>query len=290
MNYTGILFVLTSAVLWGITGGVGDILMNKGWGPATIAFYRGFVGFIFFTCWYLFRRKKIKIKNNNPHFYSWAALAGIGVAGNFTFYFLAIESAGIPIAATLMYTAPIFVLLVSFLLGIERSSLFKWASIAFVLVGVILLTGAYSSGTEVSFMGIVAGLGAGISYAFFIFGFKKAAKLGSPQATLTIAFFAFILVMLLRINFGEAISVVSSNDIGWFIVLGIIGAGLSFILYVRGVKRTAPSTASIIAMVEPVTASLFGIMLLGNSLTLMQYAGMGLILATITVLSVKQSS
>lgn len=290
MNYTGILFILTSAVLWGITGGVGDILMNRGWNPAVIAFYRGFVGFICFALWYLIRRKVIKIKNKNPYFYSWAAVAGIGVAGNFLFYFLAIESTGIPIAATLMYTAPIFVLLVSFLLGIERSSLFKWASIAFVLVGVILLTGAYNSGSSVSFMGIIAGLSAGISYALFIFGFKKAAKLGSPQATLTVAFLFFILVLALRIDFGEAISVVSSDDIGMFIILGIIGAGLSFILYVRGVKRTAPSTASIIAMVEPVTASLFGIALLGNELTLMQYAGMGLILATITILSVKQSS
>ncbi|GGD13656.1 DMT family transporter [Pontibacillus salipaludis] len=289
MSYTGILFILTSAVLWGITGGLGEILMNKGWSPSTIAFYRGFVGFIFFAFWYLFRRKKIKIKNKNPYFYTWAALAGISVAGNFTFYFLAIESAGIAIAATLMYTAPIFVLLVSFLLGIERSTLFKWTSIAFVLVGVILLTGAYTSGTAVSLMGLIAGLGSGVSYALFIFGFKKAAKLGSPQATLTVAFFFFILILMLRINFGEAISVVSSSDVGWFILLGIIGAGLSFILYVRGVKRTAPSTASIIAMVEPVTASLFGIVLLGNELTLMQYAGMGLILATITFLSVKQS-
>lgn len=289
MNYTGILFILTSAVLWGITGGLGEILMNKGWSPSIIAFYRGFVGFIFFTFWYLFRRRAIKIRNKNPYFYAWAALAGISVAGNFTFYFLAIESTGIAIAATLMYTAPIFVLLVSFLLGIERSTLFKWASIAFVLVGVVLLTGAYSSGTSVSFNGVIAGLGSGISYALFIFGFKKSAKLGSPQATLTVAFFFFILILTLRINFGEAMSVVGSSDIGLFILLGIIGAGLSFILYVRGVKRTAPSTASIIAMVEPVTASLFGIILLGNELTLMQYAGMGLILATITILSVKQS-
>ncbi|MCA1011679.1 EamA family transporter [Halobacillus halophilus] len=66
----------------------------------------------------------------------------------------------------------------------------------------------------------------------------------------------------------EAFSVATSNDIGWFLFLEIPGAGISFILYVIGIQWTAPTTVSMVAMVEPVTASLFGFLLIGDHLTL----------------------
>ncbi|MFC5711809.1 hypothetical protein ACFPU1_03360 [Thalassorhabdus alkalitolerans] len=76
----------------------------------------------------------------------------------------------------------------------------------------------------------------------------------------------------------------TSSDIGWFLLLGIAGAGISFIFYVIGIRWTALTTASMVAMVEPVTASLFGFLL-----TTIQLLGMVVILGTVTVLSVKQS-
>jgi drug/metabolite transporter (DMT)-like permease len=73
-------------------------------------------------------------------------------------------------------------------------------------------------------------------------------------------------------------------------VLGVLGAGLSFILYISGLKHTAPAVASIVAMVEPVTASLFGVMILNESLVGSQIFGMALILVTVTALSVYSSA
>lgn len=189
-----------------------------------------------------------------------------------------------------MYTAPIFVLLISFVLGMEKSSWLKWGSIAGVLAGIVLLTGAYNMGSlTVNALGVAAGLAAGLSYALFIFGFKNASSLGKPQATLTIAFFIFCIILFLFADINEA-AVLTSNDIGWFLLLGIVGAGISFILYVIGIRLTTPSKASMVAMVEPVTASLFGVLLLGDHLTLIQLVGMALILVTVTVVSVKTSN
>jgi drug/metabolite transporter (DMT)-like permease len=67
--------------------------------------------------------------------------------------------------------------------------------------------------------------------------------------------------------------------------LGVIGAGLSFTFYIIGLKHAAPTVASIIAMIEPVTASLFGVMVLNESLVGLQIVGMGLILVAVTALS-----
>jgi len=66
----------------------------------------------------------------------------------------------------------------------------------------------------------------------------------------------------------------------------VLGAGLSFVLYIVGLNHTAPAVASIVAMVEPVTASLFGVVVLGEGLAGPQILGMGVILVTVTALSV----
>ncbi|WP_070121714.1 DMT family transporter [Bacillus marinisedimentorum] len=290
MRFAGVGLVMLAAIFWGISGGIADILMNKGWDPIVISLYRGAVGFIFFSAWLLFRFRQNWVFSTRLSL--WSLLAGVGVAGNFTFYFLSIQASSIAVAATLMYTAPLFVLLISFLFRIERSTWFKWGCIFSVLIGIILLTGAYNTESmSVSFLGTATGLASGLSYALFIFGFKNASSMENekPQTILTIAFFSFCLILILLTDNEEAVSVLTSSDIGWFLLLGILGAGISFIFYVIGIRWTAPSTASMVAMVEPVTASLFGVLLLGDHLTLIQLLGMALILVTITILSVKQA-
>ncbi|PPA69389.1 DMT family transporter [Jeotgalibacillus proteolyticus] len=288
MRFSGTGLVILAAICWGISGGIADILMNKGWDPIVISFYRGAVGLLCFLLWFILRFKQNLAAS--PRFYIWSVLAGIGVAGNFTFYFISIQASSVAVAATLMYTAPVFVLLISFLLRIERSTWFKWGCIAGVLMGIILLTGAYNTESiSVSFLGAATGLAAGISYALFIFGFKNASSIGKPQTILTIAFVSFCLILFLFTDKQEAAAVATSGDIGWFLLLGLVGAGISFILYLIGIRLTAASTASMVAMVEPVTASLFGVVLLGDHLTTVQILGMVLILVTITVLSVKRS-
>ncbi|WP_077622498.1 DMT family transporter [Sediminibacillus massiliensis] len=287
MRFAGVGLVMLAAICWGISGGIADILMNNGWDPLVISLYRGAVGFICFFAWFLFRFRQ----NFSSRLFIWSLLAGVGVAGNFTFYFLSIQASSIAVAATLMYTAPVFVLLISFILKIERSTWFKWACIFGVLLGIILLTGAYNADSiSVNLLGAAAGLAAGLSYALFIFGFKNASSNGKPQTALTIAFFSFCVILFLFADNDEAASVVTSSDAGWFLLLGIVGAGISFIFYVIGIRRTAPTTASMVAMIEPVTASLFGVLLLGDHLTFIQILGMVIILVTITVLSMKQSS
>lgn len=289
MKYTGVVLVMLAAVCWGISGVIADILMNKDWSPLVISFYRGAIGLLFFTGWLLMHFKKNW--TFSPRLLLWSLLAGVGVAGNFTFYFLSIQASSVPVAATLMYTAPVFVLLTSFLLRLERSTWFKWFSIVGVLSGIILLTGAYNTDAmAVSFLGAATGLASAVSYAVFIFAFKQASAIGKPQLTLTFAFLSFCLVMFLLIDNQEAAAVLTSPDISWFLLLGVVGAGISFILYLIGIRRTTASTASMVAMVEPVTASLLGVLLLGDSLAIIQVIGMVIILSTITLLSVKQSS
>ncbi|MGQ7261435.1 DMT family transporter [Vreelandella sp. V005] len=282
------MLIALAALFWGISGGIAGILLDSGWDAAVVSFYRGFVGLLFALGWLLLQRGGHGLTSRPLWF--WSVVAGLGVAGNFTFYFLSIEHGSVAVAATLMYCAPVFVYLVSFALKLERPTAIKWLAIALVMVGVVLLTKLYAIGASgLSLMGVVTGLLAGLSYAMFIFGFKYATPHGSPSAILTIAFTVLALVLLLPADIPQAVSVINAPELLLFVALGILGAGLSFLLYVVGIKHAAPALASMVAMVEPVTATLFGVAVLGESLGVIQMVGMGIILVTVTALSITSS-
>jgi len=283
-------FVALAALCWGLSGGIGGILTAQGWDPVVVSFYRGTIGLLFVLVWLALRPGGSGLASSRLWF--WSAIAGVGVAGNFAFYFVSIAEGSVAVAATLMYCAPVFVYLVSFTLKLERPTLFKWAAIAMVMLGVVLLTGIYDIGAgDVTPIAIGAGLLSGLSYAIFIFGFKYATPHGSPQAILGVAFAVLTTILLIWLgDSDQTVAVLTTPSWPLFVVLGVLGAGLSFIFYIVGLNHTTPAVASIVAMVEPVTAALFGVVVLNENLAAQQLFGMGLILVTVTALSVFSSA
>ena len=282
------LFVVLAAFFWGLSGGIGGILMDQGWDPIVVSFYRGAIGLVFVLVWLGVRPHGAGLASGRLWF--WSVLAGVGVTGNFSFYFLSIAEGSVAVAATLMYCAPVFVYLMSFALKLESPSLLKWAAIAIVMAGIVLLTGIYDVGAgEVTLIAVGAGLLSGLCYAVFIFGFKYAAPHGSPQAILVIAFVVLGIILFGLSDADQTLAVLNSSSWPLFLTLGVLGAGLSFVFYIVGLNRTAPAVASVVAMVEPVTASLFGVVFLNESLAALQIVGMALVLIAVTALSVYSS-
>jgi DME family drug/metabolite transporter len=288
MAASGAALVALAAFCWGLSGGIGGMLLAAGWDAFAVSFYRGAIGLLFVLAWLMLRPRGSGLAS--CRLWLWSLLAGVGVAGNFAFYFLSIARGSVAVAVTLMYCAPVFVYLVSFACGLEKPTTQKWAAIAVVMLGIVLLTRVYDAGaSNVTAIGTGAGLLAALSYAVFLFGFKYAAPHGSPQAILSIAFAAVVTILFWTGEVGRIVAASNMADYLLFAALGVLGAGLSFIFYVKGLNRTAPAAASIVAMVEPVTAALFGVAFLDEKLAGAQLLGMGLILVTVTLLGVSLS-
>ena len=280
----GLVLVALAALCCGVSGGIAGILIEQGWDASVVSFYRAAVGLVLVGVYLAIRPGGSGM--GQPRLWLWAVLAGLGVAGNFTFYFLSIAEGGVAVAATLMYSAPVFVYLVAFGLKLEPATPVKWFSIALVMLGIVLLTRLYNvDAGEVTAAGVGFGLLAGLSYSVFIYGFKYATGHGSPQAILSIALFCAVVILLGASDTTQAVAVLNAPRWWLFALLGLLGAGLSFAFYVVGLKRTAPTLAAIVAMVEPVTASLFGVVVLEETLAPLQILGLVLILVTVTGLS-----
>lgn len=291
MSFPPPALVIAAAFQWGLAGGLGSLLVSRGWSPEVISFWRALVGLGCMALWLA----AIHVRGRRPNFdrrlVLWSLVAGMGVAGNFTFYFTSVREGSVAVAATLMYAAPVFVYLAAFVAGMERPTLVKVLTIVLVMGGIVLLTGVHDAEAgAVTRWGIVSGLLAGVSYAVFIFGFKNAAGEGRMPSVLALAFATATLILLPLMDPGRAMSAPASPDAVWFVLLGLLGAGSSFSLYLAGLRHVLPTTASIVAMVEPVTAALFGSLVLGDVLDPSQVAGMAVILGAVTGSSVLQSS
>lgn len=275
--------VVLAALFWGLSGAIGGVLMAAGWDAFVVSFFRGAIGLLFVLTWLALRPHASGLAS--PRLWFWSLVAGVGVAGNFALYFVSIEQGSVAVAATLMYCAPIFVYLVSFSLKIEKPTALKWAAITMALIGIVLLTQVYDvASSGITPLGVGAGLVAGLSYALFIFGFKYAAPHGSPQTILSIAFGVLVAILVWPADMALVVAALSEPEWPLFVALGIFGAGLSFVFYVIGLNHVAPAVVSIVAMVEPVSASLFGLVFLDERLVGVQLLGMGLILVTVSTL------
>lgn len=286
-----VLLVMFAGFQWGLAGGLASLLMREGWAPEVLSFWRCLVGLICMVIWLGVETMRGERLMAPPRMMAWAVVAGLGVTGNFTFYFISISEGSVAVAVTLMYSAPVMVYLLAFLTGVERVTGVKLLIIALVMAGIVLLTGVYKADPEgVTLIGVAAGLLAGLSYAAFIFGFKSASVHGSAPSALSVAFLVSTLALLPLIDRGQAASVPLSPDFVWIGLLGLLGAGLSFWLYFYGLRWVVPTTASIVAMIEPVTAALFGVLVLHDRLAAVETAGMVIILGAVTAMSLLRTA
>ena len=56
-------FVALAALFWGLSGGIGGLLMANGWDPFVVAFWRGAIGLVFVLAWLALRPRGSGLAN-----------------------------------------------------------------------------------------------------------------------------------------------------------------------------------------------------------------------------------
>lgn len=202
-------------------------------------------------------------------------------------YFTAINQMNISIAVILLYTAPAFVIVLSFIFLKEKIARTKLFSVTGTIVGCILIAGSGLGDTSaLTFAGVITGLGAGFGYALYtIFG-KFALKKYSP---FTVTFYTFLVasVTLLPLtNLGEKTSLLVRGEvIAYGFGLGLIPTVIAYLLYTKGLEKIEGSKASIVATVEPIVATLLSVFLYGESFGFVQFIGSLIILFSVILIN-----
>ena len=202
-------------------------------------------------------------------------------------YFTAIRLMTMSTAAILLYTSPIWVMVLSVIFLKEKITSRKVIALILAFAGCILVSGF---GGKVTLPGVLAGLGSGLGYGLYsIFGtfaLRKYKPLTVTCYTFLIAGACSVLVSDPSDLFSKIAGAGSAPAFAGFVLLtAVVTAVIPFLLYTIGLNKTTASKAAVLATVEPAAATLFGFFVMKESLGLIAVCGIVLVFAAIFVLS-----
>ena len=208
-------------------------------------------------------------------------------------YFTAITMMPLSTAAILLYTSPIWIMLMSVLFFREKLTGRKLLALALAFAGCVLVSGV--SGEGMTLPGLLVGLGSGIGYGLYSILGTVALRRYSPYTvtTYTFAFAALGAWLICRPAEMLAKFAAAPNLPGlvFFCVLtALVTAVIPFLAYTLGLRTVEASRAGILATVEPLVATLIGVAVFSEPLTLLSGLGMLLILAAVVLLNGKTES
>lgn len=265
----GELSILCSAILMGT---VSIFVRNTASDALVVTFLRLFFATVFLSIFGFIRREKFAFDKT-------LLILALLNLGTIFCYVSAIQSIEAGVAALLLYMAPIYVTLIAHFSGekIERST---FAALPTGLLGLYLMLSAY---LELS-PGIIFGIASGITYAL-VFNFSKKAREyhGAFQISFFNVFFGSALLFPLFLMRNEPFS------ISWALGLGAIPTAIPFMLFAYGMKHVKLQKAPLIALVEPMFATLIGYIYFGEILSSRQVIGAFLILSA-TAISLRKTA
>ena len=281
--------ILAAGLLWGSMGIFVKGLTAAGLDTVTITAVRLVsAGAVLFLWLLIFDREKLKLPRKAIKWVLMSAL--FSVLAMSVLYFAAINLTSLSVAAILLYTAPVFVTVMSSLFFKEAFTLRKTAALLIAVTGCVLVTGLDGSVTP---LGVLAGLGSGFAYALYsIFG-KCMLRYIHPFTATGYTFMLAGLFSLPFADFGAVTSLFGSGNTGAAVLASTIGAvtaAAPYLLYTVGLRHTEAGRAAILATVEPMVATRLGICLFHEPLTLLKSLGILLIAGAIIILNIKNNS
>ena len=207
-------------------------------------------------------------------------------------YFTAISMMSLSTAAILLYTSPIWIMLMSILFFHEKPDRRKMTALVLAFAGCVLVSGISGEGTTLT--GLLVGLGSGIGYGLYSILGKIALRRYSPYTVTTYTFlFAAVgswFICSPADMFHKFSDATEPGFLITFCVLtALITAVIPFLAYTLGLENVEASKAGIIATIEPMVATLIGMVVFSEPLTIMTGAGILLILSAVIVLNLKRS-
>ena len=207
-------------------------------------------------------------------------------------YFTAITIMPLSTAAILLYTSPIWIMLMSMLFFREKLNRIKLIALVLAFAGCVLVSGI--SGEGITLVGLLIGLGSGIGYGLYSILGTIALRRYSPYTVTTYTFLFAAAGSWLVCGPADMISkFTAAADLPFLLffccLTALVTAVIPFLSYTLGLRTVEASRAGILATIEPMVATLIGILVFAEPLTLLSGLGILLILAAVVLLNRKQN-
>jgi len=252
----GYLMIALAGSLWGTVGLFGKIFFNFGFDPKLVVFCRLFVGFLIMFIFISLKDKKLLKLDKRGLKYT--ALIGIFSQALFNLiYFETIKRTTISTAVILLYTAPIFLIIMGRIFYKESLTPIKISALILCIIGCFLtVTGGSLDALNINSVGVLLGIGAGFTYALVTIISKAIINDYHP---LTIILYGFLFGWIFLVPFSNPLNLLyvkySLPIVASIVGLGLIPTVLAYILYITGLSYgVEASKAGIICSLEIVVS------------------------------------
>ncbi|NTU83663.1 MAG: EamA family transporter [Chloroflexales bacterium] len=286
----GVFLIALSATLWGTVGIATQALYTiSEANPLSVGFFR--LAFaapaLLVATWLTLGPQALRARGRDL----WVML-GVGAAMAIyqVSYFAAIARLGVSVAVLVaLCTCPVMVALLSAPLLKERLTSRVLLAMVLALGGTALLVGGgpgLGDSPGQTLAGVLLALGAGLSYALVTMGSRALAGRYHPLQPISIGFAAGALLLLPFALAGGL--VLSYPPVGWLLLLhlGLVPTALGYVLFLRGLRTTSATVASILTLLEPLTSTALAWTLFGERLGPLGVIGAALLIGAMAMLFV----
>ena len=279
------MLIILAGTCWGVISIFINYLSDAGLGEMQISFLRQLFAVLVFALIMLVRdRAKFRIPLKDLGLLMLVGLVN-GVMFNFLYFYTIVHSRA-SIAVVLLYTSPVFVMILARVFFKEKITGLKFIALVLTVIGCVLVTGVIGEGYTPPPAAILTGVLTGLAYALNNILTSAAVKKNDP---LTVTFYTLFFSFLFLIPFSGWNSLTSLCGANPMILLVaflmcIVTAVLAQYFFSVGLGLIESGKAAIYGATEPIVGSLVGILIFHEESNFMKIAGIIMVIAAILLI------
>ncbi len=268
----GIIFILLAAFCWSLIGPFSSLIMLNNVTPLEVSFWRCFLSGLTLLSIALGSKQKWHYQRADfPFLLGWAIF---GVSLSFITYPKAVYSLGNGLASILLYTAPLWIALISLWLYKTKPSPRQILALSIGFLGIVSLSWP-SSTVSLSYKAILWGLLSGLGYGLqYVFNNSRLQKY-SLIWNLSLVWLMAALLIFPWVDFTPKSAFIWLNLMG----LSLVSTILAYSFWSLSLRYLSALVVSIMALLEPLLAVIWGILFFNENLSFLGYIGAIFILA-----------
>ena len=294
MKTKGIILTMLSSITFGFAFTLGPMTYGAGGSnPVTLTFLRNFLSLPFLLVILLLT--KVDLRISKKQLKNIFILGFIGNAITTLMLNIAFAHIDVGIVTPIHFTYPIFVTLGCVIFFHEKLSKQKIMALIIAMsgIGCFFISALNSASLGAStLLGLILAVASGMFYAFYIIFMDKSGLKSEPPFKIT--FYVAIASSIGMLIYGlitKQLVLTSLTPKSWCIstIFAFLCTVVALSLLQIGIKHIGASEAAVISTFEPITSVIFGVLLLGEKITLIKVIACILIFAGVLILSLSKS-
>lgn len=265
-KFKPILLVISATLLWSIGSPISKITYSS---PMVLIFFRCLSGLAVLAAAKTFTGGKLfKLK---PQLIIGGALYAVTSLSFYT----ALKFTTAANATVLGNTSPFFLAILGFIFLNEKPAKRDWFILALVITGIVFCFygGISLKGTKGDLLALLVA----VLFSFLAIIIKKS---GDEDAMQPLIWGNLIAVLITAPSLLKPDAIII-RDIPFFVILGVFQMALPFFLYARGQMKLGAMEASLFKLLEPIAATIWVVLIVGEIPTLYSIIGGALVIAAL---------